>query len=890
MTRASRSTAAGLLRRHLASSRGPGLLLAVLVAVAVLTAAFLPRALAVLADAELRHELTSISVLRSDVTATGRVGYLTYDNDPGSIDDLYGPNSVAIKALANSQPPPLRDIMGEPSWFIEVSELDVELVDPAEPVRLILTPTIDLDFDSRITYLEGGAPAEWTGSTEDDALAADRPPMDIAITSGAAEELSLEIGDLLSSTYAPLRVAGIYEATDPTDTYWLHAPDLLRPATTSSLTGVKVVATSAYIDPMTAVGLAGDISFANFSVWYPTDPSTLTFDDVQPLLAQLAIASTDGLTLPFADRLTVQSGLTAALDGVIRRITATTALLALAGSAPLGVVFAALWLGVRSVIDRRRPALALASARGASGVQLRGVMLLEGSLISLPAAVLAVAVAMLVVPGAITPAGLVPAILVALVVPAMFAGTTSRRSLRPVRADLAVGSQRGYRWVIELVVVGLAALSLYLLSRRGLFTSSDAVGVDPLLAATPLLLSLALCVLVLRVYPLPLLALQRRTRRQRGAVGLVGNARAVRDPSTGFGSVLALVVGAAAAVFSLVMATTIGAAVVVGAQDEVGADIRVGAASFPSATIDSIDQLGGVAVVARVQEQGGVPISFGLDSVDITVVLADTAELHAIRPDLPELATGTGTVEFLASESVSARLGDDNTELAGTPATRVGTISDTALPNVDGQWVLVDSSAVAAVSDEIFAPRMLLIAVDPGADGASIANEVRELVGDKADVVDTASVLAAAASRPSTSGVTGALGIAAALSLALGLLTIVLGSIAGASARSAMVGILRVLGMSPRQITALVAWEFVPLAIAAVATGTALGLALPLVVTGVIDLRAFVGGYEPIDPVYPWPQVAVIAVGFAVAAVLTAVVTAAISRRRDPAATLRIGG
>ncbi len=149
----------------------------------------------------------------------------------------------------------------------------------------------------------------------------------------------------------------------------------------------------------------------------------------------------------------------------------------------------------------------------------------------------------LVLPAALA---LLPAVLFA-----VFASPHSFRAAR--REPLRAGRRR---WLIEAIVGGLAALSLFLLFRRGLVASSEAVGIDPLLAATRLLLSLAVCLLVLRVLPLPLRGLASWMRAWRGAIGLLGTARAVREPALGFTAALALVVGISVAVFSAVLATT----------------------------------------------------------------------------------------------------------------------------------------------------------------------------------------------------------------------------------------------------------------------------------------------------------------------------------------------
>jgi putative ABC transport system permease protein len=574
-----------------------------------------------------------------------------------------------------------------------------------------------------------------------------------------------------------------------------------------------------------------------------------------------------------------------------------TALLALAGSGPLGVLIAVLALGVRSVIARRKDALALASARGASSAQLRGVMLLEGLVIAVPGSILAVVVAVLAVPARVGPESLVLPIVVAAAVPVLFVATTPGRGLRASRADLAAGSRSTRRWVLEVIVVALAALALYLLARRGLLDSSAEVGVDPLLAATPLLLSLAACVIVLRLYPLPLLALQRRLRRSRGAVGMIGSARAVRDPTAGFASVLAMVAGVSAALFSLVMATTLSAGLLSTAQHDVGADIRVEALQLRPDLVDSIVALPGVTTSAALSIAPDVTMAAGYSELHAGVVFVDAAALHAVRPDLPQLEVGGDEVHYLASAGVTDRIPDGSSALDSVPATSSGTIDDMALPGLGGTWVIVDASEQARILGTELIPSQLLLTTGAGVDRAALATSIRDLVvkaqpagdADRVSVTDVASTVAAAEARPTTRGLTVALMLAAALSLVLSAIAIIVGSYAATAARNRILGVLRMLGMSPRQARGLVAWELAPVAITAVVAGTALGLALTFIVTSVLDLRAFVGGTATVSPVVtPW-LVAAVAVGFAAIAACSGLIAIVVARRTNPAQTVKMG-
>src|SRR5690606_25393914 len=122
-----------------------------------------------------------------------------------------------------------------------------------------------------------------------------------------------------------------------------------------------------------------------------------------------------------------------------------------------------------------------------------------------------------------TPALLIAPALLA-VLPALVGITTAGRSRGRERADARVTSV--WRLVAEAAVLLLAALATTLLLLRG--TAATSAQLDPLAAAAPFLLSLAACVLTLRLYPAVLRMVLARQRGRRGFVGLLGAARALR--------------------------------------------------------------------------------------------------------------------------------------------------------------------------------------------------------------------------------------------------------------------------------------------------------------------------------------------------------------------------
>jgi len=877
VTRRSSVSSRGLVARHLRSRASTSVALAVLVGLSVALAALIPRGLVLVSDAELQHDLAALAPGVSDLYGRGSFGVLDTTR-ADSAEQVFGPTDVALAGVPRSLPSPLSESVGPVSW---VAVLPPDVANPPvrrEPVQPVLSLAVDLEWQERVTLTEGDAPRPWDGDRE--------VPLEIALSEDYAEQAGFEVGDIVDYFEAPLRVTAFYTAVDPDDPYWVHAHELLTGTVTRAPSSPTVVRGAAFIDPLSAVGLPTALQRAELRAWYPLLADTMTFDEVPVLTEQLRRTTTLGLYLPSGEALVFETGLPAVLDRVSNAVSTVSAVLALAGSAPLGALLAVLSLGSRAVLEGRRSTLRLARSRGASERQLRMTVLIEGLVIAVPATLLALACVTLLVPVPIPwPSAVLPALL-ALAVPALL--LTSIRRDTDDRTDLG-GRNPRWRWIVELVVVGMAALAVYLLVRRGLVTT-PAGGVDPLLAATPLLLALVVCVLVLRIYPLPLLALQRAAQAGSSSVGLVGTTGSVRANSAAFGSVLSMVVGVSSAVLSLVLASTVAAGLGTAAVSETGSDIRVEAPTLDDP--DRIEEVPGVRAVAGLDTVAGVQIVFGRDRPNVTVVFADTAALHAVRPDLPELAHGT----ILLSSDLAER-SPSETALNGHPLTVVGTVGTGALPEAPREWVLVDVADKPAIIGESVDFDSLLIATEPGTDIARTAEAVREVVTDdqrdvdrdRVEVTGTATLVAAAASRPSIVGVTVALLGAAVLSVVLCALAVALGALAAAGERARMLGVLRLLGMTPWQLRGVLAWELAPVTITALLAGTGLGVGLAFGVTALVDLRSIVGGAAVIHATVPWALVAATAAIVAAVVGATGTIASAAARRLNAAAAVKMG-
>lgn len=878
MTR-SRLGAPGLLLRHLRAATGPAVLIAVLVGVAVLAVALAPRALVRLGTDELRARLTTESALRSDLAGLGWLS-LPYGVADPDAEKLLGPTDASLRALTSRLDDPLRSALAAPEWVART--VPTEIPPEGGHARMKLTLAVDLAWADRIRVVDGELPR-----ADPDAAA----PIEIAVSDATAAATGLAVGDEVALGGPTGRVSAIFAPLHPEDPYWARTYDIAEPFIEEVPGKPVVVRAGVYVDPDTVAILQDALMAGTLTAWYPIVPDTLDYPDLADLRAQTQRLLSSGLALPDGGHLDMSSGLALLLDDVTDRVGWISTLLALSLSGLAGVLAAALALGVRTLVARQAAALALLGARGSAPWSRRGALALEGAVVAIPASALALVGAAVLLPAPVGLEAWVPGAVIALVPSALLASLPLPAVGREPRPDLRIRTGSRTRLVAEVAVVALAAIALLLLARRGVADSSATVGVDPLLAATPLLLALAGCVLALRLYPLPLLLIQRRLRRGAGAAGLLGAARAARDPALGFAAGLAVVVGVSVVVLSAVLSTTVRAGLVAGAHDAVGADVQVSASAFSPANLDLIEQAPGVADAAALSFADGRELTGEVGGNEVTVVVADTAALHAVRPDIPSLVASGGRAPILVSDDLLSSIRGTDLDLDGVAVRIEATVAPDLLPGVSRRWVLVDATAARGL-DDIPRPERVLIATVPDAVPGVVARDLaHDLSSVQSGLIVTRDVTTAL--RESRTPVIVAFENSQLLSglaaLVLTALTLVLASAGVAAARNRVIGVLRVLGMSARQIRAVLAWELGPLAIVAVVVGTALGLVLPWIVTSVLDLSPFLGGREPPGVVVD-PLTVLASIGaFGLVVVVASIVALALGRRLAPAGALKMG-
>lgn len=924
-----------LARRQAAAHRAvPVALVLLVLLVAGLVTAW-PRLLAGVDDRQTTHEISAASPLTRDVVAVlpDRRPWLAAP-EPGStpfepaVEENLGGVLTALEERRAEQPEPLRSMLGDPQFWVETPPFGVEPPPDALMGSQSLTLKQDPQLEDHVELVAGRWPEPPTPAdpyerlTDEQRLALDLDEetalvaaaieasgaLEVALSAPAAEVLQWEVGTerrVIGNT-VPVLLTGTFEAADPDAGFWAHNPSSAEPHVVDDLNLGTSATAAAYVHPAWDGTFPPQFPVTSFRsrMWYPLEVGALSAQDVAAAAAQLtrfttpqqlgtsdaALGTGPGPEVRFATELGE------VLERIQQQQAVTSTVLSIVAAGPLGVTLAVFLLAARLLVARRQSALALLAARGGSGWQLRSMLALEGLVLALPAAAAGAALAVLLLPGRSGPADLMLTGLVALVPAATLAAIPMPGGLRGTRTDLGARRSR-WRWIAEVALLAVAAAALVLLLQRGVVPGAGET--DVLLTAVPLLLAVATCVVVLRVYPLPVRALAGMLRRRRGVTAFLGSARAVRDPAGGLTPAVALVIGVSVAMFSAVLSSTISTGVQTTAWRDVGADIRLTGPAFDAEHAADIAAVPGVEAVAPIGDAGTVSVS----GERLAVAVVDPDAVRAVQADaigidrLPEALSAEagdgGTVPAVLSTAAAESLGageGDTLEASvggGVPLEVVGVMDRLAGAGSTGA-VLVPAEAFSAATGSTVLPRILLVAVADGADPTAVLERVRE-VEPVARVQHPAGDATSFLASPMAGGMNAALTVAVVLSLVLVVVAVVMTQLIGAPARVRLLAVLRTLGLDRRQARGIVAWELAPVAGVSIVAGAVLGILVPWVVLGGMDLRALTGGEEQPVLVLDPAVVGGVLGGVLAVTVLAVVVATATSSRADLASELRMG-
>ncbi|PJI94677.1 FtsX-like permease family protein [Luteimicrobium subarcticum] len=946
------TTADALLvpRRRAGADIGLLALAATLLAATVALALLMPRVLLRSAD-DAAHGMVAAAGHDADVVVEPG-GPVTSDDDPGSADgtdaalglqdDANAVGDNLTGAVGDLYAPAVSSITSQPAT---ATRTDASGAAHHLSTRLAYV-TDGTSTTPPVRWVAGSAPAvvpvhETSGQDVDDDAAVVHE-VQVGLSSTAAHHLGIDVGTSLALTLPAhgaathVVVSGLYTPVDPSAAVWVDHPDLLAAtppaphATTEGTVGLLLTAGSLE----DAERWYMNQSFTE-SLRFPVAPDTIDAGSTQSLERSFrrVFAQPHVLTQWLVSAPTVRTTLLDVLVAYDARQAAADAqssvlVLGLAGVGALALVLAA-----RLLVERRRTSLLAERARGASTASVALRAAVESVPLTLGAAGVGALAAWLILPdarGSWTAAAAV-AVVAALAPPVTAAALVHRawsgRRLPANRADRRrlLGRRRARRVTAELTLVVVALAALVSVQRRGLLETRTA-HVDPLLAATPLLLAVAATIVLLHVMPPVLRALSRRAQAGRGLVPVVATARAGAASGTAI-PLLTLTVAVALLVFCGTTVETVRHGQEHAARSVVGAAVRVDGPAT-EADVTALRQAPGVTAVAAVALSharslgGDSGVTADVEAVDVDA-FATILRAHGWNPapgmtDLDQASDGE--IPVLVSPSLAAATSAYQPEVltrSGEVRLRVvgevpegpdvepivpGTATTSTTPTVADGLVLVDRTTLdafdtaraadgtqAADQGEEPAPTTITTVWVDGPGAASAVHAAG--LDDRADLHVTTHAGWVDATRTAPLNATlVALLVGTGLALALlAALALALTVVATSGERGRTISALRTLGLDARTARSMTFGELVPLAVATLVAGTLVGIAVPGLLTRSLGLDVATGRPGTVALAVSWlpPALAVVVVGVSL---VVAVRVESAARRRDRLGdVLRVG-
>ena len=874
--------AIGFLLNRYRAEIGPMLLLAIIVAVTAFLAAAAPRLFNRVADDGLRHDVGRAEAIERNLEL-GQIGFLSGGGGLESVADAGARREAEL-------PESVRALIADRTHHAESANWSVQ--DPPREQPTWLRFRFAKGVEERITYVEGRPPTGETATIPGRRGTLPGEPEDatvfeVALSTQIAAELGVGVGDLMelvpdtedalvgqfsSPVRAAADVVGLYTLDDADAEFWMNDPSLELPTVIvvnpnlRLLYGTALLSTDAY-PTLIRNGLPARYAWRMF-----IDPERLDAGRLDELTADLRRMRTAYpqfvTTLRDADVTTLQTGLVDLFDGYAAERRTAEAVLVTAALGPAAVATAAVALVALLMVHRRRRAVTLVRGRGASVGQLLASHLVEGLLIAVPAAIVAYLAAVTLVAGRDSPSSPVLAALVAggaalVLVLTVFRPATAQ--LRDVEREAPTSARMSPRRIsFEVLVIVLAAGGAFLLRQRGIAgggAAGELAGVDPLLAAVPALIGLAVGLVTVRLYPVPLAVAGWFADGWRGMVPAFGLRRAARTGDVGSLPLVVLLVTVAIGAFSSTILVTVERGQAAAAWQEVGADLAItpGTRPFPTdfdaATLPGVEAAASMHVdVGALGGRGGARVEVNaLDTPAHVVVTGGTgadADLpRALRdPPGPEQAIpAIISGEVATGGSSPIRRGDEIEMLvsARTVLVRVVEIRET-FPGVavDGAWVIVPLASLReAVGDRAF-PASVIFVRAPGVSAASVQEAIDDVL--PATLVSGRSeALQEVQAGPLVRGVGVGFMLAVAISIAYAALATTAALVLVAAVRSRETAHLRTLGMTSRGLLALSIIEHGPAVLTATVIGVALGVGVAWFVAPGLDLAGLIG--SPIE-------------------------------------------
>ena len=922
-----------LLAHRLRGDRLPDVLLLLVVFAAAALAASVPLLLNRAADDGLRHEIAGALPVERAIEL-GRITWI--EAAPGT--GMAAVGEVADQVMAEL-PASVREVISDRTHLAESVRSIVLDRPPIRPGFLELRFQGGLDEEIRlvegrlpggeVTRVEGieGPPSSVPATTTE------APLFEIALSSRAADELDVGIGDrmnlvpdvedpLVGQFAAPnpaaVVVTGIFDVVEPGADVWAGDPSLQEPTLVPVGLNVVEIHATALLAPE-AYPVLGTLDFpVRYLFRHTVDADRFhagMLDRLKTDLERMTTQYPSFATQPDPIRTTLRTALPDLADAFARERRTTEAILVTASIGPIAIAGVTLFVVSLLGVERRRRSLATMRGRGASALQLFTAHLLEALLLAVPAAAVAGWLAGTVVDARWTSVSLAAAGIAGVVAIIAFVGASLPAVLGSLRGEArdeapAVGvGQR--RLVFEGLVVGLAIGGVALLRQRGLAGGSTAGalgGVDPFLAGVPALVGLAVGIVTLRIYPVPIRAAGLLAAGSRGLVPALGLRRAERRSGLSQLPLVVLLLTVAIGAFSATMLATIERGQLAASWSQVGAAHRL-ISSDAGTELPDLTGVAGVEAVANLHESSATLGLSGTSRVRLAVIDAGAYEAVTegtpIETRLPgSFSSDPGEVRPGTSDEPIPAVVSSAVSASSTPPLRAG---DTFIMTVQGRFATFEAAEIrtefpALPSDRAFVavPRAWLEAAMPDrrfpttalfvrapADAAPALGTVAEEAGVRIESQDAR--LARFRDRPLVGAVGAGFGLALLVAIGFAALASIVAMLLSGSARARETAQLRTLGLGRAQVLWLTLLEHGPMVVVALLAGSALGLAVAWVVLPGLGLGGIVGAAGDPPLTVDLARLVVLALAVTIIVAVGIGLAAWAQRSADPARTVREG-
>ncbi|MEX0863897.1 MAG: FtsX-like permease family protein [Acidimicrobiia bacterium] len=759
-----------------------------------------------------------------------------------------------------------------------------------------------------------------------------------AFTRAALDQMGLDIGDRVvlepdDPRFSPdwenidfrfgvsfarvIEVSGVFEANDPDEAYWYDDPTLLTPSL-----GINPDFVIVY-----PIGLFAPEDYArlvdnlDFSAWTYTqrhflDHSLITVENAPEIATEVRRLQTDFRTTSiFSFTPVVGTGLAVIIDDYLAQRDLAISVLSISVAGVFVVALALVWLLAALMASSQRGSTIQLRSRGGSPGQLTFSQLIQGLILSVPAAALAYGASRALIPGANRVSLMIAAALAAgaalLLIVASSAATRRNLGLLHRTEDDTRRASLG-RLVAEALVVVLAGAAIIVIRRR---PSTPEDGLDLLMAAGPVLLALAVAVVTLRLYVLPIRLAAWLGSRRKGLVGFVGFQRVVQQAPAARLPLTVILLAVAVAVFADLVGTSINQGQIEATYHTVGASYRVTGAA-PGRPLSPDLDLSGLPEVEATALATLLPASrlrfedvetrdlvdvLAIDAADYQTVVSGTAADPRIPTSLtdPDLGEGVGTRDNPMAAIVSSNwsatrppaLGQIfSLEMGGVRAVALVTEIREVFPGFpEGRpFVVLPRPALEiAAAPEKVTPTILYARAPRSALGAIETTLEEQTLG--MSLTAQASLFDQIHDSPLVTTVDLALRLAFIVALVFAVVAAVAGVALLAGPRDRDFGYMGTMGLSHRQTVAMTLIEQVPAALIAAVVGGLLGIGISLLLRPVIDLGTFVGPGLTITLDANPLMVVWISLGVVTVLVGVILLYGPANRRRDLGSVVRLG-